>query len=458
MKQEVLDTPSEILDWRIRQQTASGFRYHRIPLSEMRRWRLVEGRIEHETGKFFGVIGVTARSSNPHLDGWSQPIIDQPEVGTLGFLLRRSGDRTEILVQAKTEPGNVGAVQLAPSIQATLSNQNRLHGGAPTPYLQYVSGERADALVADELQSEQGTRFLSKYNRNVTCLVDGDGPDTAGDAWRWCSAQALLALLHRDYLINTDARSVLVCSPWELLGPNGTPFSVWRETGQFGEALLHSCESSAATLPFEDVLGRLEAARRAAILEIRTIPVQTIPGWSFSDDEIADLANKHFCVSYHRIHTLDREVVDWDQPLLSDYHSVDVVLVCQLRDGLLHFLLRHGVEIGFREKVQFGPTLQIASSNTFDAEPLQSLVARLIEGATTHADSWASDEGGRFDHNRVRYRIVEIPADVSCEEGTAGTWATLGQIRLLLAISGALTNEARSALSLLLPFLWIKNS
>ena len=46
---------------------------------------------------------------------------------------------------------------------------------------------------------------------------------------------------------------------------------------------------------------------------------------------------------------LDREVPRWDQPLLSDFHAVDVVMVCQRRGGVLHFLLLHAVEIGFRD-------------------------------------------------------------------------------------------------------------
>jgi len=172
LNSDVLSTPSQILDWHAEQQAASGFRYGRIPLAEIRRWRLTQGKIEHETGRFFSVVGIEAKSSLAHLDGWSQPIVDQPEIGTLGFLVCRRGDQTNILAQAKTEPGNVGAVQLAPSIQATLSNQNRLHGGAATPYLEYVADDGLGARVYDRLQSEQGTRFLSKYVRNVTCVVD----------------------------------------------------------------------------------------------------------------------------------------------------------------------------------------------------------------------------------------------------------------------------------------------
>jgi oxidase EvaA len=123
------------------------------------------------------------------------------------------------------------------------------------------------------------------------------------------------------------------------------------------------------------------------------------------------------------------------------------------RKPLPAVLLRHAVEIGFREGVQFGPTLQLTAKEHL-RDPFQRPLVDLIEKGIVHADVWASDEGGRLDHNRVRYRIVQLPDGLECSDGPAASWATLSQIRKLLKISGALTNEARSVLSLLLPYLW----
>lgn len=41
--------------------------------------------------------------------------IEQREIGTLRFIARPRGDRLDLLVHAKAEPGNVGIVQLAPT-------------------------------------------------------------------------------------------------------------------------------------------------------------------------------------------------------------------------------------------------------------------------------------------------------------------------------------------------------
>ncbi|MER9395119.1 MULTISPECIES: NDP-hexose 2,3-dehydratase family protein [unclassified Mesorhizobium] len=451
--QDRLDSVEQILDWRSKQLSLSAFHYGRIPLSQCRAWRLADGRIEHSTRRFFSVAGIAAASASPAVNTQSQPIIDQPEVGTLAFLLRHLDGQCDVLVQAKTEPGNVGAAQLAPTVQATLSNYNRLHGGAPTRYLEYF--DITTDTTSDQLQSEQGTRFLAKYNRNATREIVGSGPEPAGEAWRWCGMEPLLALLHHDYVINTDARSVLVASPWESLGPDGSPFSFARGACNFGADLFtsHGTQDDKAVHNFVDLLDRLSAARLSASIVLCPVPIDSISGWIFEDSEIADEGRSRFRVGYHRIQALDREVPRWDQPLLSDFHAVNVVLVCQRRGGVLHFLLRHAVEIGFREGVQFGPSLQLTATEHL-RDPFQRPLVDLIEEGIVHADVWASDEGGRFDHNRVRYRIVQLPDGLECSDGPAASWATLSQIRKLLKISGALTNEARSVLSLLLPYLW----
>lgn len=61
---------------------------------------------------------------------WDQPIINQPEVGYLGFIVKEFNGVLHFLMQAKIEPGNVNHVQLSPTIQATRSNYTQVHQGA----------------------------------------------------------------------------------------------------------------------------------------------------------------------------------------------------------------------------------------------------------------------------------------------------------------------------------------
>ncbi|WP_204311049.1 NDP-hexose 2,3-dehydratase family protein, partial [Stenotrophomonas maltophilia] len=78
----------------------------------------------------FQVVGLNWREAGAVR---CQPFIEQREIGTLGFLARRTADGLALLLHAKAEPGNVGIAQIGPTCQATASNRDRVHGGALPP-------------------------------------------------------------------------------------------------------------------------------------------------------------------------------------------------------------------------------------------------------------------------------------------------------------------------------------
>src|SRR5450759_4992234 len=70
---------------------------------------------------------------------WDQPIYTQPEGGILGLIAREHAAKgVEFLLYAKAEPGNIGVLQLCPSIQSTWSNIRRAHGGKLSPMLEVL--------------------------------------------------------------------------------------------------------------------------------------------------------------------------------------------------------------------------------------------------------------------------------------------------------------------------------
>jgi oxidase EvaA len=411
-------------------------------------WSFRDGRLVHVTGGFFAVVGVRSVANISALDGLMRPIIDQPEIGILGFMVRCGPAGPEWLVQAKAEPGNIGVVQLAPSVQATRSNFTRLHGGAPTPYLEtFTRPESGGRPVADSLQSEQGNRFLGKYNRNMTVLVDGDGPEPCAEDWRWVAAAELRAMLAIDFAVNTDARSVLFCSDWNLLA-GGLPFARWHGCAGWGLSLLESFAADPAPND-APVLDWLQRQRAAVALEVSTIPLESMPDWELTAGGIASRADGVPLVEAYAVEANSREVDHWDQPFVMSRRQESVVQLCQRRAGVLRFLLRASVELGFSERVQIGPTWQ-SDDQAADQVAAGQVDAASGRGTERHS-SLQSDEGGRFFHSICRYRIVELPADEVFEMAASNyLWASLGQIYRLSRIKGVFSNEARSALSMLL--------
>lgn len=453
-----LDSP--ILSWLEDSRRASDMQVREIPRSISREWVFDGQRLYRASGGFFSIVGAALEILGKRQTRLDQPLIEQPEIGILGFLIRTLDETPQLLVQAKPEPGNMGLVQAAPSVQATQSNYRRRHGGKATPFLDYFLSPRKAALVSESLQSEQGSRFLEKYNRNMLVEVAGEELLEETPAHRWFPVCDLLPLLIRDFRINTDARSVLATAPWRMLVTGRRPFDRWRHRGGPGEALLRSFEASEeeSAHPKSWITKRLCALRATAGFSTAVVGLKDLTGWEMTDTVIRAVQRDRFEVGQFAVETSQREVPRWDQPLVIAPAEGEMILLCQERNGVLHFLFNARPEIGFREKFQYGPTIQEPGKGN---EPqilpsLENQIASLKEAlgrAEALLASHHSDEGGRFFRCVSSYRICLLPPGETVEEGENLCWMTLRQVASLMRLPGTFSNEARSLISMLLVYL-----
>lgn len=182
-----------------------------IPLTELKGWNYRDDRIRHESGKFFSIDGIRINTNYRDVAEWDQPIINQPEMGFLGFIVKKFDGVIHFLMQAKIEPGNLNVVQLSPTLQATRSNYTRVHGGKSPYYLEYFNGERDVTVLVDQLQSEQGARFLHKRNRNIIVEVDENEELEVKTGFIWASLGQMKELLRYPNVVNMDSRTVISC-------------------------------------------------------------------------------------------------------------------------------------------------------------------------------------------------------------------------------------------------------
>lgn len=435
--------PADLLRWLDHRRSENGLRVEHISWDQCTpHWRFEKGALKHVSGGFFSIVGLSAHSNVAALDGLATPIIDQPEIGILAFLLRKRGEGFEWLLQAKTEPGNVGETQFAPSVQATESNFSRLHGGEATAFLDLVQDEGAGrpGRMADVRQSEQGGMFRNKYNRNVAQLIDGER--ALQEQWRWAPSSDVRGLCLRDFTLNTDARSVLSSAPWRLLSRTGAPFEPQDEwSALLSASYAHTTGDSAANA--------LEIERGRIWLDTDIVPLETLPACVNSANEIrSDVRVPALIVRPYAVAAHDREVKAWRQPLVLRDREEDAWLVCAIRGGVLRFFFRFSAEIGFRDhKVQLGPSAQ---TDAF-APPAPWIGAALRHSAAvTCAQIRQSDEGGRFMRCITRYRLAQVPEQSARDAHGEGVWITLGDMEKLAAQRGVFTNEARSLISMLL--------
>jgi oxidase EvaA len=436
--------------WLAERRKASELSVRRIPFRECERWSFRHGCLEHESGRFFSVVGVACVEGPAHLGGLSQAMIDQPEIGILGFVVRHASTGWQWLLQAKTEPGTVGGTQIGPSVQATRSNYMRVHGGRPTRMLELFTEEGAAARpLTDVEQSEQGDRFLGKYNRNQVVEVDPGLASLDEAGWRWSSAAEVRTALHADFLVNTDARSVLASADWSLFADPGQPgpFARWGDGEGLGARLRESlaCEGGQEALA---AFALLEKCRRRTPVRIEQVALDALPGWALHEREIHPrAADRDSRVQAFAVRTRDREVTSWCQPLLTNGVEGRVALLCARLDGALRFLLNASFELGLKEGAQFTASW-VSGAGHGNPEGVAALLDDPASRA--HASVLQSDEGGRFMNSIARYELIEVDPAAAREVAGDVAWVSLAALRAMIARRGALTNELRSSLSLLL--------
>ena len=439
------------------------FSVQKIPFREMDQWLFAEDpyRLVHRTGRFFSIEGLRVRTNQGLVKQWNQPIIHQPEVGILGIITRDFDGLRYFLMQAKMEPGNVNRLQLSPTVQATHSNYTRVHAGRQPPYLEYFLSRARSRVLVDQLQSEQGARFLRKRNRNMVVEVEGDLPLHEG--FCWLTLGQIKRLLRIPNLVNMDARTVLSCIPcihpaWRVqlpaeirVEPDHAVVMEHRLEGFAKNLLLSGLDAPRPCHSREEILSWITAAKARTELTVERIPLDRVEGWIQDERQIRHQSGQHFAVIAVAVEAGTREVSRWSQPLLEHFGYGLVGFLVRKLGETLHFLVRASLEPGNRDLIELGPTVACANPDERAGQPsAPAFLEHFLNPAADRIRYQAvqSEEGGRFYHFQNRYMVLEWPAEEELDVPEDFAWMTLGQIYELTR-HGYFNIEARNLLSCL---------
>lgn len=405
-------------------------------------WGLAAGRLTRPDGRYFSVV---------LRDGL---YIDQSEIGLLSIIVMESAGEVLVVVHAKEEPGNVGMVQLAPTVQATESNYLRIHGGEATPLFAEAHPESTPGVVlSDSLQSEHGSRFWKKRNRNV--MISMIEPPPVSTNLAIARLDDLLDAMFDDYVVNTDARSVLAATPWRHLVPRGSvPFSRGRAPEDMGLARSFASRES----QFDDAIAMLERLRSSQEAWRLGMPEEPICDIATS----SDLRNGQQEIRFVEVSSSRREVTTWRQPLYYDREEDIQTLITREATEGTKVLLRARHETGLLSGVEFGLSLSKRDSTGHDLaadDGVQQWLTHAVQSGTVRARVMQSEEGGRFMDARCAYSVVEIfekgPTNRAAQEAfdRSFIWVNLRTLNELACTPLTTTNELRSGVSLLLAWL-----
>ncbi|MFM9701593.1 NDP-hexose 2,3-dehydratase family protein [Streptomyces galilaeus] len=399
----------------------------RVPLAALDQWyeTPVTGDLRHRTGKFFTVHGLRVHDPTGAVHWWDQPIIDQPEVGILGILVKEFDGVPHFLMQAKAEPGNPGGLQLSPTVQATRSNYTGVHKGRPVPYLDYFRDTSRHRVIADVRQSEQGAWFYRKRNRNM--VVETTAEVEVLEGFRWFTLGQLYLLLSRDDIVNMDARTVMACLP-------------------------HASRPEGALHRTTDVLSWITGARSLAGVSTQRIALSGLDGWEHTEMGYSHESGGFFDVIGVSVTANGREVGGWRQPMIEPHGTGVIAFLMRRINGVEHVLVHARTEPGYADVVELAPTVQCVPES-YRWLPSAARPRHLDEVLAAGPDrirfeAVLSEEGGRFFHARNRYLIVD--SDVPEDPGHPDyRWLSMDQLTGLLRHSHYLNVQARSLVACL---------
>ena len=440
----------------LRRQMA--FDVEAIAFDDLRGWSFAgeTGNLVHDSGKFFSIEGIAVETDVGWVPSWRQPIINQPETGLLGFVVREIDGVLHFLAQAKAEPGNINGLQLSPTVQATRSNYNRVHRGDATPYLEYFVESAPPAVLVDSLQPEQGARFLRKQNRNLIVEVDAD--IELLENYCWLTLGQFHRLVAEDNWINMDARSVLSCIPFAASRGRrelAADIRAAAETSSaFGRALLaSSCHVPDELNSMGAIVDWVTDLKRRCRLSVERIPLRDLLRWERDSMSIYHEDRRFFEVIAVSVSGGRREVGAWTQPMVKPQQKGIVAFVCKEIDGVLRFLVQAKLEPGNFDTLELAPTVQCITGSYQDAPPEQRPM--FLEHVLDPPDdkvrfrAFQSEEGGRFFREENLNIVVEVQDEIPDEAPPFYRWMTLNQIRHLVTYSNYLNVQARSLISCL---------
>ena len=350
----------------------NNFKVDEVGLSKLKDWYFDEsGNFVHNTGRFFKVVKVKNKLVN-------SGILLQKEIGTLGVVSCVYDDVLYILVQFKKEPGNIVSAQLSPTLQATLSNQNKVHGGSAPKYLELFQNLDKKEILFNAQLPEQGNRYWRKFNNNIVILKDYFEED---ENYFWMTLGQVYEFKKFDNSINSCLRSVL-------------------------------------SLITEDVKDRKITTKLSSKIrnfnDRAEIDNSVIEFYSKKDDELSFKSNNdRFHIKGISISIQDREVNSWDQPIIYDPYIKEYIILSIVNKKERKYLLKEYYEPGYENGFNYGPTA-ISKSDISD-NSLKEIERLFDKNANLKfiQSIEMSEEGGRFLHCKVKHSFYELKTDVS---------------------------------------------
>ena len=371
-------------------------------LSKLINWNKNKKHIAHNSKKFFRIVAIDV-VSNLITKNWDQPIIIQNEMGILGIL--KDSKKNKYLLQAKVEPGNKNKLQLSPTVQATKSNYQRVHGGKKIPYLNYFL-KNSKNFVA---QSEQGYRYL--YKSNYNSLINIKKKIKVLNNYFWFNRIDIKELVKKRSVLNMDTISV---------------FSTFLKKEKKDNP-LNSQNKIYKWISKKDKFYRLKTKIK---------PLNNLQDWKVTNEKIIHKRKNHFSVIGINIKSNNREVKEWDQPIIKGKKLAFVgFIICQF-NNTNHYLCRYNKKPGLKTSTlscsintsDINNYKKIHTISPFQKNLLNNFLMKKNKKFKIVYDNILSDEGGRFYNCEIKYKALLVNKNFNIKLPEDYIWISQNQM------------------------------
>ena len=371
-------------------------------LNKLINWNKNKKHIAHNSNKFFKIVAIDVKS-NLIGKNWDQPIIIQNEMGILGILKNIRDNK--YLLQAKVEPGNKNKLQLSPTVQATKSNYQRVHGGKKIPYLNYFL-KNSKNFVA---QFEQGYRYL--YKSNYNSLINIKKKVKILNNYFWLNRKDIKELIKKRSVLNMDTISV---------------FSTFLEKEKKDNP-LNSQNKIYKWISNKDKFYRLKTKIK---------PLYSLQDWKVTNKKIIHKRKNHFSVIGINIKSNKREIKEWDQPIIKGKKLAFVgFIMCQF-NNTNHYLCRYNKKPGLKNSTlscsintsDINNYQKIHTLSLFQKKLLNILLTKKNKKIKIVYDNILSDEGGRFYKCEIKYKAILVNKNFNIKLPEDYIWISQNQM------------------------------
>ena len=400
-------------------------------INNLENWKInpFSKNLQYNSKRFFSICAIRY---NMDLKSKIHPIINQKERGILGIICQKHKGVLKFLLQAKFEPGNKNIYQLSPTIQATKSNLERVHGGKPQRYYKYFLNKNS-IIHSSILLSEQGTKFYNKKNLNILIEVPENKIVPIYREFIWLSLSEIKYLMIKNNIINMSVRSVLSTINFD---------STISSNSFYLNSLIQTKKDrdNIAYIKKKNILNN-------STNEMASLVNLSKSSW-YDNKKNKNAIDNNLFIKGLKIKSNTREIKSWHQPILKPIKNTIHILLIKEIEGRYHFLLDVKYEPGIIKNKIFTPTFSYYKTKQ-NTKIVENLIKK-YNGKIIHK-SIQSEEGGRFFLAQNEFVVIKI-SSTAINKISKKYWLSIPQIILLIRTSDLIGIQVRTFISLTIIF------